>query len=129
MWWQQLSGNCGVAGPSPEGHNTSRLCALLVCWPRTSTLLVQSISLCTQLACSVAHLLPELLLECPLVAVELGLPLGKLVLLQLQGQLRVCLECGDVVLLLIQQVLDLLLVDLQARVHVHNSRRQQESAH
>lgn len=53
------------------------------------------------------------MLQRPLVPVELSLPLCKLVLLQLEGQLCISFEGCDVVLLLVQQVLDFLLVDLQ----------------
>ena len=59
------------------------------------------------------HLFPQLLLECPLVPVQLSFSLCKLILLQLEGQFSVCLQRCDVVLLLVQQVLDLLLIDLQ----------------
>jgi len=62
------------------------------------------------------HLLSQLLFECSLVPVQCCFSLCKLILLKLEGQLRVSFECGDVVLLFIQQMLHFLLVDLQADI-------------
>lgn len=62
-----------------------------------------------------AHLLFKLQLQVPLILAQVPLMFAELVLLKLQSQLPVRLQRGDVVLVLIQQVLHLLLVDLLLR--------------
>lgn len=93
-------------------HPSPAQCSILSWhrWHRSSGTQLATSSVCLQQP----HLLPELLFERPLVPVQLCFPLSKLILLQLQGQLCVCFECCDVVLLLVQKVLHFLLVNLQA---------------
>mmetsp|Transcript_39319 Transcript_39319/g.47637 ORF Transcript_39319/g.47637 Transcript_39319/m.47637 type:complete len:234 (-) Transcript_39319:210-911(-) len=57
------------------------------------------------------HLL-EIQLQRTLVLLEVLLSLKELVLLQLESHLSVCLQGGDIVLVFVQQMLDLLLVHL-----------------